>query len=796
MLAPPRRVTIALSGLAVAAFALTVRPAGRLAADTIYLKNQGVLRGSVDKDNTLLQVSDQVKRTVLRDSKVARIESDASFANPVIFELVQPLSKHGGEMPAYAYQIQSTPWDEKGRRSFQYIGPRSSKPIFMKQAINRLGPYWSNFRGVDDFWVSKLSTTQIPKPIVMGILDRVDQTNQQERLRVARFLIQAEWYPEAIAALDRIIKDYPDLKESATASRKAVLLAQARQRISDAERLRKFRQPKAAIELLKGFPVQDKDLPKEVVDEARAALRKWEDELALDRRTAETIKTIYDQLSREERDAWKVPLAEMLRSLADAPDAVRDRFRAFEKAEPSTSIEGRFALAASGYVAGSDKATNDLAMARTCWKARDLTRDYLGMADGGTRSGKLVELQDLAGLEIDVVAPIAQLIGPAASEDLAPPPPPKEETPKGEKTDGETPKDAPKPAPVVVRDPREPRTHRVANDDNPAPTEYVVILPPEYHPLRNYPTVIALHDGRGPMAAARWWAAEAAKHGYIVVAPEFNLPGQPKDYRYTESEHAAVELAIRDARRRYAIDSDRVFLGGVGIGGNMAWDFGMAHPDLFAGVIPISGIPLKYVQRYRNHAERLPFMAVNGELTPGVKEVIFDGLVRPMIMDVVDITYVEYFRRGVEELPEELPAAFDWMDRRHRDPVPRDFSVVSARESDNRFYGAVIRSFQPGKTMAPEAVENFGHNLRPATIKMKSSNLSNLINITATGVKHLDVWVSPKLIDFKKRMEVRINGKSFFKGLAKLEYGPMLEDLRLRGDRSQMYWMKVSTGGK
>jgi hypothetical protein len=57
----------------------------------------------------------------------------------------------------------------------------------------------------------------------------------------------------------------------------------------------------------------------------------------------------------------------------------------------------------------------------------------------------------------------------------------------------------------------------------------------------------------------------------------------------------------------------------------------------------------------------------------------------------------------------------------------------------------------------------------------------------------MDVWLNPKLIDFKKRFEVRINGKSL-KQTAKPSPGPLLEDLRLRGDRQQVYWVKVSAG--
>ena len=76
------------------------------------------------------------------------------------------------------------------------------------------------------------------------------------------------------------------------------------------------------------------------------------------------------------------------------------------------------------------------------------------------------------------------------------------------------------------------------------------------------PRVIVLHSGEGPTKALDQWEAEAARRGYILIAPEYSVPGKPAEYRYTTSEHAAVELALRDARKRYAIDSDRVFVAG------------------------------------------------------------------------------------------------------------------------------------------------------------------------------------------------------------------------------------------
>jgi dienelactone hydrolase len=341
------------------------------------------------------------------------------------------------------------------------------------------------------------------------------------------------------------------------------------------------------------------------------------------------------------------------------------------------------------------------------------------------------------------------------------------------------------------------KIHRVADDANPVPSEYAVLLPPEYHPQRSYPAVLALHDGRGPRAAVDWVAAEAARRGYIVVAPEYIVPGQPRAYRFTAAEHAAAELSLRDARKRYAIDSDRVFVAGQLAGAEMAWDFGLAHPDLAAGIVAISGFPGKYVYRYKDQAEKVPIYTALGELAPAAREFVFDQFVRPMIEDVLDVTYVDYLRRGLEELPEEVPGFFDWMDRRRRDPAPKSFAASTAREGDDRFFGVVVRDLAPGRSTSPEAADPLGKNLKPATIRMRTSATGNLIMLTTSGVTRLDVWVSPKLIDFKKKFEVRLNERAIYKSpstLTKLDYTDMLNDLRVRGDRQQLYYFKVPTG--
>ena len=742
--------------------------------DSVIMKNGMVFasQGTPDKDNSLVYIWDGLKRVIVRDSKVEKMIADNAFRTGERFQFVQPIVVHGGAMPREVLRVEAGPWDDRGRRQFRYLGSKSTKPLSMEQAIIELSPHVVKYRGVDGFWVAVEETNQVPRPVLMSLLGRVDPKNAGERERVIRFLMDAGWYPEAKQELDRISKDFPrtDLSERAASARVFIVQAEATQRRSEIDVRRKAQQYQAISALLKTF--NDKTIGTALQIEVREIERHESQQQAADKALATELRQLSGRLSGAARAPWQKRLGEILKAIDEAPDAVRGRFAAWQKAksDPSKNDEARFALAMSGYVVGQDEAVADLAAADVLWQARDAVQAYLIGADPSARSASTAMLEGLAWPDfpgttdsirrLELLTRIIQLMPPPRHDGAAVP----------EKT--------------VL--------HRVLEDENAQPTEYAVRLPPEYHPLRSYPAVIVLHSGQGPGAAIDEWAAEASRHGFILIAPEYNEPGQPHDYRYTTSEHAAVELALRDARKRYSIDSDRVFAAGQLIGGNMAWDYALAHPDLFAGVVVLSGLPAKYVSKYLPHHERLPLLYVIGELAPAANELIFTKYIKPMILKTWDVTYIEYQRRGLETFPEEIPRAYDWMDRHRRDPYPKAFRALTARTSDDRFHGVVVREFSPGHTTAPEAADVFGQNLNPAEIKMASSALSNLIRLDLKGVKRLDLWLSPKLIDFKRRPEIRVQGRPYFKSAVKLELESMLDDLRLRGDRQQLYWHRVT----
>lgn len=757
-------------------------PIAALRGDSITLKNGAVYRGTVDQEDTLVSVFDTLKRIVVRDTKVAKIDRSDAEPSQDRFALVQPLEVHSGVMPSVVYGVTATPWDEFGRRHFEcmgLIGPRSTRPVKIKmtQAINDLGPRTSRLRGVNGFWQAGIATSQIPKEVVLGILKKIDQKDVNQRLKVNRFLIQAGWYPEARAELERLAKDFPDQAGRAQLALKDVKASAAAEALAEIKRLMVAQRPQEALAKLRSFPTEG--AAPEVLVEVRNLLNQTEAQAAEDKALAEAIRRAWDELPSEAHTAGRTWLVEMLQALTEAPDAVRGRFGPFKKAQADTSTtpEARAALALSGFVAGAEGAVTDLKTAEALWKARDALHDYLASnseADRTTLLGVLQELEVLdpatnatKKLDVTTLVRIARAMAPPLRNA-------QDETPGKSKI------------------------LRVRDDPNPnEPTEYAVLLPPEYHPLRSYPAVVALHSSAGPESAIKWWADEAAKHGFLVLAPEYNLRGQPRDYRYTPAEHAAVELALRDALKRFAIDPDRVFLGGQLIGANMAWDFGLAHPDQFAGVAIVSGLPAKYVWAYKANARRLPLYIAMGDLAPTETSLIFD-LGKDLISRNFDVTYVEYYRRGLEDLPEEAPAIFDWMSRRRRDPLPKQADAVTARTCDDRFYGVVVHDFAARRAIPPEAADPLGKGIKPATIEVRANALNNTLYVNTAGLRQFDVWVSPKLIDFSKRAEVRVNGKALFKGLPPADLEPYLEDLRIRGDRQQVYALRVpvNLGGR
>ena len=121
--------------------------------------------------------------SVVRDSKIEKINPDNTVRTGEVFQLVQPMTVHAGRMPDDLLGVEAGPWNNRGRRSFSFLGSRKGKPISMEQAIIEIAPHITRYRGVDGFWQGQINTNQVPRPVITSLLGRVEQQNAAERER-------------------------------------------------------------------------------------------------------------------------------------------------------------------------------------------------------------------------------------------------------------------------------------------------------------------------------------------------------------------------------------------------------------------------------------------------------------------------------------------------------------------------------------------------------------------------------------------------------------------------------------
>ncbi len=327
--------------------------------------------------------------------------------------------------------------------------------------------------------------------------------------------------------------------------------------------------------------------------------------------------------------------------------------------------------------------------------------------------------------------------------------------------------------------------------------EYYVQLPPEYDPYRRYPVIISLNGtGTSPEQQIDWWAGayspaaktrfgQGTRHSYIVVAPKWLREHQRK-YEYTAREHAAVLYTLRDVCKRFAVDTDRVFLSGHSIGGDAAWDIGLAHPDLWAGVMPIVATADKYVNRYWENASLVPFYFVSGEKDGNKLQVNASEWDRYLQKPGWDVTVVQYQGRGHEHFHDEIQKLFDWMNLHKRNFFPKEFKVVSMRPWDNFFWWIEVGALPPQSMVMPIEYPP-SRGVFPAQIE-GNITATNGVRVQAAGGS-ITAYLSPEMVNFSERVSVTMNGKKH--NNIQPDVAVLLEDVRTRGDRLHPFWAKA-----
>jgi predicted esterase len=119
---------------------------------------------------------------------------------------------------------------------------------------------------------------------------------------------------------------------------------------------------------------------------------------------------------------------------------------------------------------------------------------------------------------------------------------------------------------------------------------YRLLVPDKYDGTKATPLLVALHGMGGDENSMfdgyrETLKAEAQRVGFIVACPK----GRDSASMYRGSAEQDVLDVIAEVRRDYKIDDSRIYMMGHSMGGFGTWSVAMDHPELFAGLGPISG---------------------------------------------------------------------------------------------------------------------------------------------------------------------------------------------------------------
>lgn len=132
-------------------------------------------------------------------------------------------------------------------------------------------------------------------------------------------------------------------------------------------------------------------------------------------------------------------------------------------------------------------------------------------------------------------------------------------------------------------------------DDPSGDMGYLLYLPSAYEqdPNKLWPLVLFLHgrgESDGPLSLVAKWgpplmAAKGEDLPFILVSPQCPADGSWSD----ETRQGQLDRLLNHVVQNLRVESSRIYLTGLSMGGYGSWTLAANHPDRFASVIPVCG---------------------------------------------------------------------------------------------------------------------------------------------------------------------------------------------------------------
>ncbi len=710
-------------------------------------------------------VDDGLRRTFFHQNNLAT-QPRPAIVRPERIRLEQDVQKSGRQIASIGSMIPG-PFDERGRRVVRMRDGDGT--FYVLQGVSELNPTCVVLEGLAGRqpyeWRMSVATSSVPADLLSRIVaNHLDQQNIDDRMRMVRLYTQADRYKDARDELARMLEDFPDVAQLKD-QLDALQQQWAKQIVRDIRVLsQEAGRHQLAYQMLKTFPAEG--VATETLLEVRELLRDYDRQLDQQAQVKQHLAADIASLPNDaRRQRAELVLSELELELnIETLRRVNDYLRLMNDA--AITPDRKVALAVGGWILGPGAGVQNLDLAAAYVRLRELVAEYLEGETLQQRNQVLEQIQLLEGASPEVVARLLANMKPVLGSEGA----------------------------VELSPLRYRISTPVEGLLQQKEASYLIQLPDQYEPYRRYPCVVSLCGATNtPESQLNWWSGgvgyhrdHPARRGYIVIAPEWTKEKQGR-FEYSAREHASVLASLRDACRRYSIDTDRVFLSGHFMGGDAAWDIGLAHPDLWAGVIPIGASADKYVTRYWQNAAGLPWYFVGGDLDVGRLQANCSLWDRSLKSGRFDTVVVLYQGRGEEDYNDELPRLMGWMSQQRRTLARAKFRCDALRPWDNFFWWVEVDDYPPRSRVPPLAWPMDKSREATTEGEVLPEN-ANAVRVT-TDANEATVFLLPDLLRLDEEATVFLNGKKITAPPPSVEV--ILEDARTRCDRQHPFWTKV-----
>lgn len=739
-------------------------------ADDLELRNGAVLKGTARRvatmttnvsgtskptDAPIWMVDDGVRRFFTHRRNVSRYtESGAGGAN-VSFKMKH---ERGGRTSGFSNiggLVAVQPFDEYGRRTVKL--PTQKGMVDIIQGIGLIRPDFAVVESLTHVWEYSVDTSTVPPDVIQSLIRRTsNQDDPAERKAAVLFYLQAQMYDQAREELGLLSQRFPDLAEWCQEYERRVGEFIALRAINEIERRQEAGQHQLAMQFAQKFP--EEYVSADVWQRSQDVVRGYQQAM-IDR---DRILLLLDTLQADLPEPQFTRLSAMRALLRDELSyETLSRLEPFLRTADDDSLtsDAKLALAYSGWLLGGSGAVVNLEETIRLWDARFLVLDFLRSQDDPYREEELLkELDAIEGMSLERLAQMVQNL--------------------------------PLPFEPPAVSPGTPTVIEMTQSGEDPPRRYTIMLPPEYHPARSYPLLVVLRGEQFSFeTAVNWWGGDAARpgwaqrRGYIVLAPHY-CAEDATGFDAANPLRDTVLESIVHARKRFQIDSDRIFLTGHGMGGDASFDIGMAHPDIFAGVIPVGGICPQHCRQMRENGPATSWYVVQGEKDRGLMDK--NAFVLGAMMKVgQDVICCEYKERGFESYHEEQERIFGWMQflRRATQKDVGDWSIQNFRRTPSRYHWLQARQ-------VPEGVEDLNRPVRFEAQAREGGGAAGTLRVSHPG-RATTLWLSPDFVNFDKKYDIHVNHKLVSRQFFQPSLEAMLSDLRERGDRQRLYWARV-----